>query len=164
MNIAYSKLNEILFSYWTFVSSIYLVVSWNQAFAQDLSCLSLWQVKILNDSCHLQWQVNTNSHLSIFWQNIFVLYEWILLHVCILQYKLGNSPRQSSMAQYYLYITPVSSNTKYLLVNNSQNITREARTRAYCLSCPKRARAHLHRSPVHPAQKLIWIFSEFLIM
>ena len=56
---------------------------WRQAFAQDLSCLSLWQVKILNDGCHLQWQVNTNSHLSFFWQNIFVLYQWKLLHVCI---------------------------------------------------------------------------------
>ena len=94
---------------------------------------------------------------------LYCMNEYFYMYVYI-QYKLGNSPRQSSMAQYYLYITPVYSNTKYLLVNNSQNITREARARAYCLSCPKRARAHLHRSPVHPAQKLVWIFSEFLIM
>ena len=45
-------------------------------------------------------------------------------------YKFPAQHHQWSMAQYYLYITPVSSNTKYLLVNNSQNITREARARA----------------------------------
>jgi len=61
------------------------------------------------------------------------------------------------MAQYYLYITSVSSITRYLIVNNSQNMTREPRARAYCIKkILSNARASiLHRSPVHPAEKLV---------
>jgi len=48
------------------------------------------------------------------------------------------------MAQYYLYITSVSSITRYLIVNNSQNMTREPRARVLHKKNPvQRAREHI---------------------